>query len=145
MVPSAVVLLDALPLTPNGKVNHQALPAPANFSSADEREFVAPHSATEKMLAGIWAQLLNLERVSANDNFFAAGGHSLLAVRLISRVREAGVELEIRDIFLHPTLAALATHIDEVKATSAETAVETIRPVSRDAYRRVLSAVVETT
>jgi len=145
MIPAAVVLLDALPLTPNGKVDHMALPMPAASGSRDEREFVAPHTATEKSLAGIWTQLLNIERVSANDDFFEMGGHSLLAVRLISRVREtSGVELQIRDIFLHPTLVALAAHVDEVKATGFDLPVPTIRPVSRDAYRKPLSAVMET-
>ena len=104
MVPAAYVKLESLPLTPNGKLNRKALPAPEGDAYV-VRQYEAPQGTTEELLAGIWAKLLNLERVGRHDNFFDLGGHSLLAVRVIARVREAlKVEVAIRDLFARPVL-----------------------------------------
>ncbi|HWK88522.1 MAG TPA: condensation domain-containing protein, partial [Longimicrobium sp.] len=113
MVPDAWVLLDALPLTPNGKVDRDALPEPA----AAAVEHVEPRTPTERALAGIWAELLDVERVGAADGFFDLGGHSLLAMQVVSRVRAAaGVELPLRAVFEAPTVAELAARIDAARA-----------------------------
>ncbi|HEU0079823.1 MAG TPA: non-ribosomal peptide synthetase, partial [Longimicrobiaceae bacterium] len=106
MVPSVVMVLERLPLTSNGKVDRRALPRPEVV--AGEGEHVAPRTATERALADIWAEVLRVERVGVHDGFFALGGHSLIATRVISRVREAlGAELPLRAIFEAPTVAAL--------------------------------------
>jgi amino acid adenylation domain-containing protein len=121
MVPAAWVFLEALPLTPNGKVDRAALPAPERV----EDDYVAPRTATEERLAGIFADLLGVDRVGATDDFFLLGGHSLLASRVLSRVREAfGVELEPRSIFERPTVAGLA---GEIAWGSADDAAPLVR------------------
>jgi hypothetical protein len=111
MVPAAYVRLDALPLTPNGKVDRRALPAPEG-DAFSTRGYEAPAGGTEEALAEIWAGLLGVERVGRHDDFFQLGGNSLLATRLVFRVkREMDVELSVRDVFEKPELSLLAQHL----------------------------------
>src|SRR5262249_38063661 len=111
MVPSAFVTLAALPLTPNGKVDRRALPAAEPQGSKES--YVAPRTPVEEVLAGIWAEVLGLERVGADDSFFDLGGHSLLATRVMSRLRGAfGIEMPLRDLFEAPVLADLAVRVE---------------------------------
>jgi arthrofactin-type cyclic lipopeptide synthetase B len=107
MVPAVFVHLEALPLSPNGKLDRKALPAPG-VESLIVREYEAPVGDTEITLARLWAELLKVERVGRHDNFFELGGHSLLAVSLIGRLRQEGMEADVRGLFEQPTLAGYA-------------------------------------
>ncbi|MFD2473312.1 non-ribosomal peptide synthetase [Amycolatopsis silviterrae] len=109
LVPSAFVALDALPLNRNGKLDRRALPAPGRAGTA---EYVAPRTAAEQRLAAIWADVLGIDRVGADDSFFELGGDSILSMRITSRVRaEFGVEVSPRMLFSAPTLSQFAAEL----------------------------------
>ena len=105
MVPAAVVVLATLPLTPNGKLDTRALPAP-EYQDVDR--YRPPATATEEVLAGIYAEVLGLERVGVDDSFFELGGDSILSMQVVARARAAGVMCRPRDVFVEQTVAALA-------------------------------------
>ena len=110
MVPAAFVVLKEMPLTPNGKVDRKALPEPD--LSQNGQKYVAPRTAEEEILCGIWAEVLKLRQVGIEDNFFEIGGHSLLATQLIARVRSAfNLEMPVRAIFESPSIDRLAERI----------------------------------
>ncbi|MEV6975748.1 amino acid adenylation domain-containing protein [Kitasatospora sp. NPDC093806] len=112
MVPAVFVTLDALPLSPNGKVDRAALPEPDGQAGRAGAVYLAPRDDVELVLAALWAELLEVDRVGAEDDFFALGGHSLLATRLASAVLETfGVELPLRELFEAPTLAEQAVRL----------------------------------
>ena len=124
LVPARFVVLPDLPTRPNGKVDLAALPAPDLDRPLEQADYVAPADGTEGRLATLWAEVLGLNRVGAEDNFFAdLGGHSLLATRLVSRIREAlGVEMPLRTVFLAPTVRQMAAELerDQARATTWE-------------------------
>jgi acyl carrier protein len=110
MIPSAFVMLESLPLTPNGKVDRRARPAPERLRPELGETYVAPRTAVEEVLAGIWSEVLGVERIGVEDNFFDLGGHSLLATQVVARVRDAfEVELPLRHLFEEPTVVGLAS------------------------------------
>ena len=116
MVPSAFVIVDKLPLTPSGKVDRKALPVPGDAAHATG-EFVPPQGPVEEILARIWTELLDLDRVGRHNSFFELGGHSLLATQVVSRVLDLlSVELQVRQIFETPTIAELAAAMLENSA-----------------------------
>jgi len=111
MVPGAFMKLDAMPLTPNGKVDRKALPAP-DAEALVTHVWEAPQGETETVLAGIWQELLGVERVGRHDSFFDLGGHSLLAVQLLSRIRkEFDVEISLKAIMGASTVHELAVMV----------------------------------
>ncbi|HEX2270345.1 MAG TPA: amino acid adenylation domain-containing protein [Pyrinomonadaceae bacterium] len=130
MVPSAFVVMEKLPRTVSGKIDRRALPHLQERTGRGE--YVAPQTATEQTVAGIWASLLGLPKISLHDNFFELGGHSLLATQVMVRVRKTtGVELPLRALFENPTVAKLAAHIDS-SAPESTGSLPPIVPVSRD-------------
>jgi acyl carrier protein len=136
MVPASFVILDELPLLPNGKLDRRALPAPEAVRPDLPQVFVAPRTAVEQSLAGVWSDLLGLPQVGIHDNFFDLGGHSLLTTQLISRVRELfRVELPLRQVFQQPTIAALAIVIEQAQNDSAPGEMPKIVRVDRAARR----------
>jgi amino acid adenylation domain-containing protein len=113
MMPAAFVPLEALPLTPNGKVDRKALPRPDFEALADESKFVAPSTPTEIVLARIWCEVLGLKHVGIHDNFFESGGHSLLALRIFSKIEnEFGDRPPLATLFQAPTIEKFATVLD---------------------------------
>jgi acyl carrier protein len=117
MLPAAYVRLESLPLTPNGKLNRKALPMPEWKSSAYE----PPEGELEKTITLIYAEVLELEKVGRNDSFFELGGQSLLAMRVISRIREQlKLELSLRNLFEQPRVAEFAKLIEAAIQASRE-------------------------
>ncbi|HEV3040683.1 MAG TPA: amino acid adenylation domain-containing protein, partial [Candidatus Angelobacter sp.] len=131
MVPSDFVLLDQLPLTPNGKVDRRAL-----ASLTTQRDDVAGHvelrTQTEELVAQIWTELLGVQRISALDHFFALGGHSLMATRMLSRLRQVfGHDIELRTVFEFPVLRDLSAFIDSFASQVKTDSLPPIVPVDR--------------
>jgi hypothetical protein len=109
MIPSAFVLLDELPLTPNGKVDRAALPAPETGKMEDTKIYVAPRNELEQMIMEIWREVLNVEAIGINDNFFDLGGHSLLIAKAHACLQDAlKIEFSMVGMFEHPTISSLA-------------------------------------
>ncbi|HTG35649.1 MAG TPA: non-ribosomal peptide synthase/polyketide synthase [Thermoanaerobaculia bacterium] len=130
MIPAAWVFLDALPLTPNGKVDRRALPAPGRERSP-EGGWTAPRDETEARLAAIWAEVLGVERVGVEDDFFDLGGNSILSLQVISRAEAAGLTVQVRQLFEHPTVAELARALGAAPEAAARPAPP-IEPLPRD-------------
>jgi len=121
MVPSVFVPLDELPLTANGKLDRRALPAPSQSRPELKESLVVPRNDTERTLAGLWQEVLQVEQVGVFDNFFDLGGDSLLLLRLHRMVRQKlGSEIAITDLFRHPTIAAFADSLAAREGTAEE-------------------------
>jgi hypothetical protein len=113
MVPSQFVVLETLPTGATGKVDRKALPLP-DRQRDDSDGFVPPETPLERLIAGIWADVLNVERVGLNDNFWDLGGHSLLATKVLARVNEAlAVDLPLRALFKSPRVADFTLALGE--------------------------------
>jgi amino acid adenylation domain-containing protein len=131
MAPSVLVFLDSLPLTSNGKVNRNALPAPDRNRAVLWRSYAAARTPIEEKLADIWGEVLGLERVGIHDNFFALGGHSLKATRVISQLRQVfQIELPLRSLFEHPTVAGLAESLEAVCSASNRSRQFNVNPTT---------------
>jgi acyl carrier protein len=133
MVPSAFIFLESLPLTPSGKLDRKALPAPDQRNPDFEESFVPPRTLVEEMLAGIWAEVLKLDKVGVHDNFFDLGGHSLMAMQVVSRVGQSfQVQLPLRKLFESPTVAGLAERIEDLRRKEQDLQILPIVSVSRE-------------
>jgi acyl carrier protein len=120
MVPNAFVELDRLPLTPSGKVDRRALPAPHRGSPDLASDFVAAVTQVERTIVDVWADVLGVERIGLNDNFFDLGGHSLLATQAVVRLRSRlSVDLGVRDLFQAPTPNRLAHRVQQLSTVRA--------------------------
>ncbi|MEM7354745.1 MAG: amino acid adenylation domain-containing protein, partial [Acidobacteriota bacterium] len=138
MVPSRFVVLEELPRTPNGKVDRAELPAPTGRSGTAH---TAPRSSVETLLTQMWSELLGVERIGIHDDFFAHGGHSLLAMRLITRLRQVfAVELPVRVLFEAPTVARLAAAVAQARRPQGAITAPPIRRRSDDEAPPLTSA-----
>lgn len=123
MIPAAFVRLPALPLTAHGKIDRAALPEPAPANTLQDAGATEPCTDTEQRVAEMVGELLNLEAIGLEDNFFLLGGHSLLGAQLIARLRQAfAVDITLRSLFEAPTIAALATELDRLRGLERRTA-----------------------
>lgn len=132
MVPSAFVFQKSLPLTLNGKVDRRALPAPKQDRSALERSYDAPATPAESRLCAIWAEVLHRDKVGVNDNFFELGGDSLVASRILSRMRTAfGVSLPLRVFFERPVISYIARLLEFGRTEKSETQFSVVGAIPR--------------
>jgi acyl carrier protein len=122
MIPATFISMEALPLTSNGKVDRAALPVPDANNTIQDEVIGAPSTPLEERLAGIVTDLLKLEQINIDDNFFMLGGHSLLGTQLIARVAETfGVALSLRSLFGAPTIRLLSFEIEQQIIATLET------------------------
>lgn len=145
MIPSVFVSLEKLPLTPGGKVDRRALPAPNTMGNGTGPDYVAPRTAVEEVLAGIWREVLAVERVGIHDNFLDLGGHSMLAMRCVSAMRRLfRVEIPLRVLFettdLEELAHALRAYEDQPGALEKRARVlQKVKGISREELQNELS------
>ncbi len=133
MVPSVFMMVDTFPLTPNGKVDRKALPALDQSRASLQQEFVAPRSEVEELLADIWAEILDRERIGVYDDFFELGGNSLLAIQLLSRIRDVfDVQIPIHKLFT-------TKNIEDVTIIIEEQLIEELDQLSEEEAERLLA------
>jgi acyl carrier protein len=144
-----VVFVAEMPLTGNGKVDRKALPAPQDLAGEREQQYLAPRTPLEELLAGMWGEVLGIGQVGSTDNFFEIGGDSLLATRLVSRMREAfRIELSLKWFFTTaPTIADMARSIeqrliDEAAASELAEALQGLEEISDDEAKILLATEV---
>ncbi|MCP4157998.1 MAG: amino acid adenylation domain-containing protein, partial [bacterium] len=127
MVPVVFIKLQKIPLTPNGKIDRKALPAPEIKSGSD---YEAPVGLVEETLTTLWQQVLNVDRLSVNDNFFNLGGDSIKTIQIASRLRKYNLKLDVKELFAHQTIKQLAPHIKKINRISLQDTVEGTLPLT---------------
>jgi amino acid adenylation domain-containing protein/non-ribosomal peptide synthase protein (TIGR01720 family) len=142
MAPAAYVWLDAMPLTHNGKVDRRALPEPDQSRPELATNFVAPRNRKEEILAGIWAQVIGVQRVGVYDNFFELGGDSMKSIQVVARANQAGIHFTPAQLFQLPTIANLVHAASASEITYAEQGIVTgllpLTPIQRFFFERQL-------
>ncbi|KPV60901.1 tyrocidine synthase, partial [Paenibacillus sp. A3] len=140
MVPAHAIRLDRMPLTHNGKVNRRALPEP-DLRGAREEEYAAPRNEIEALLAGVWSDVLGVERIGIDEDFFDLGGHSLKGTILIGKLhKQMNVKLALKDLFLHPTIRELGGYIEAGRDFGRDIAYEMIEPCEAQEWYETSSA-----
>ncbi|MEA5498289.1 amino acid adenylation domain-containing protein [Limnoraphis robusta Tam1] len=120
MIPATFIMLETLPLTPNGKIDTKALPKPYSAHQQRATTKVPPQTATQKILASIWAEVLQLQEVGIHDNFFELGGDSIISIQIVARCHQANLHLTVKDLFQHQTIAGLAQIVTTTKEIKTE-------------------------
>ncbi len=142
MVPSSFLFLDALPLTPNGKIDRRSLPAPEPLELASAAAVESPRNPVEKTLARVWSQVLGVKRVGIHDNFFELGGDSILSIQVIAKAHQVGLQLTPKQLFVHQTIAELATVVNTSQEIRAEqewvTGSVALTPIQHDFFEQNL-------
>jgi amino acid adenylation domain-containing protein len=137
MVPSAFILLEAFPLTPNGKVDRCALPAPHFTPATQQQTFASPRTSIEKVVAGIWSQILGIARIGINDDFFELGGDSLKVLLVIARLRQSlQIQLSLARFYEARTVALLSQIIEPIKANNAQQELPSALPTQEGGSSR---------
>ena len=129
MIPAAFVVLDKLPLNNIGKVDRKQLPAPETSRPSLAETYVAPRTETERILAGIWSEVLSVKQVGIHDNFFELGGDSILSLQIVARAHQAGLQLTATQLFYHQTIAGLAAVAESAQQLTAAAQGEVNGPV----------------
>lgn len=138
MVPSAFVVLERFPMTPSGKLDRRNLPPPTLVAELDD-EYEAPQGESEQAVAGIWRDLLHIDRIGRNDNFFDLGGHSILAMQVVTRIRSRmGTDVPIKTIFDHPTLKQLSARLEEVSSADIEQLMQSVESLPETRVEELL-------
>jgi acyl carrier protein len=135
MMPSSFVSMADFPMTPNGKVDKKSLPKPDPVQFGTDDTYVAPQTEMEKTIAIIWAESLKIPQIGIYDDFFALGGHSLIAIQIVGRIHEAlGVDIALGSIFEFTTVSTFAKNIEEIQASANNQ-----KPINEDEDREILT------
>lgn len=133
MIPNTFMGIDILPLTPNGKIDRRALTHLNARPIGSKENYTAANTTTQEILVGVWSQILNLDRVGVDDNFFEIGGHSLLATQVISQVRKTfKVEIPLGELFSAPTIAQFSQRVEKAIASKENLDILSLKPVDRN-------------
>ena len=142
MLPSSFIVLDQLPVTANGKVDYRALPAPGHQSASSEVEHIEPRNETERQLAVLWCDVLELDHAGVTDDFFAIGGHSLKGLQLFTKIQNTfGVSLPLATLFKAPTIEKLAIVIGEDSTSSTTSFPDTVAALRRSGHKTPIFSV----
>ena len=143
MIPQQLVEMTELPLNTNGKIERKALPNP-DFVNLEDHQYIAPRNEAEKIIAQIWEEVLKVEKISINDNFFKLGGHSLLILKMVSRIRKLGVKIEAKDLFGYQTIEQQSNFVKtSLKLFNAAAEGKFIIPIQKEGTNTPLFAFPE--